>query len=190
MPKDKGFMSGINRSNPCCNSRHHGRQGFASDDWPPSGNKDLTTGIDSRDTTAVRKHPSVFKRLVYVYIGTSHYDADCKFYREILDARLVWEFKEFGARVAAFDLCGEPYLLIADHVPAPSKRLIYQVEDLDAAARGLKHRGWKPAGGRFEVPDGPCMNFKDRSGNEFAILQMTRPHLLEKEFKSRRVEGA
>ena len=108
-----------------------------------------------------------------------------------MDARLVWEFKEFGARVAAFDLCGEPYLLIADHVPAPSKRLIYQVEDLDAAARELKRRGWKPAGGRFEVPDGPCMNFKDRSGNEFAILQMTRPHLLEKEFlKSRRVEGA
>ena len=99
-----------------------------------------------------------------------------------MDARLVWEFKEFGARVAAFDLCGEPYLLIADHVPAPSKRLIYQVEHLDAAARELKHRGWKPAGRRFEVPDGPCMNFNDSSGNGFAILQMTRPHLLEREF--------
>ena len=180
-------MSGINRSYPCCNSRHHGRQGFASDNWPPSGDKDLTTGIGSRDTTAVRKHPSVFKRLVYVYIGTSHYDADSKFYSETLAARLVWEFKEFGARVAAFDLCGEPYLLIADHVPAPSKRLIYQVEDLDAAARELKNHGWKPDGERFEVPDGPCMNFKDISGNEFALLQMIRPHLLEKEFlKARR----
>jgi len=156
----------------------------------PIRDKDLTTGISSRDTAAVRKHPSVFKRLVYVYIGTSHYDADYKFYREVLDARLIWEFKEIGARVAAFDLCGEPYLLIADHVPAPSKRLIYQVEDLDSAARELKHRGWKPAGVRFEVPDGPCLNFKDSSGNEFAILQMTRPHLLEKEFKGRRGEGA
>jgi len=108
-----------------------------------------------------------------------------------LDARLAWEFKEFGARVAAFDLCGEPYLLIADHVPAPSKRLIYQVEDLDAAARELKHRGWRPDGGRFEVPDGPCMNFKDSSGNEYAILQVTRPHLLEREFlKPRRGEEA
>src|SRR2546425_1031193 len=39
MPKDKGFMSGINRSDPCCTSRHHGRQGFASDDGPPSGRR-------------------------------------------------------------------------------------------------------------------------------------------------------
>jgi predicted enzyme related to lactoylglutathione lyase len=148
----------------------------------PSKTRDLTPEIGSRDTTAVRKRPNAFKRLVYVYIGTSHYDADRKFYREILDARLIWEFKEFGARVAAFDLCGEPYLLIADHVPAPSKRLIYQVEDLDSAARELKHRGWRPAGMRFEVPDGPCMNFNDNSGNGFAILQMTRPHLLEREF--------
>jgi hypothetical protein len=124
--------------------------------------------------------PNPFKRLVYVYIGTSNYDADRVLYEKKLGAVLVWEFKEFGARVAAFDLCGEPYLILADHVKAPSKRLIYEVDDLDEAVKDLKGRGWTPDGGSFEIPDGPCMNFKDESGNEYAILQMSRPHVLEK----------
>jgi hypothetical protein len=123
---------------------------------------------------------SPFRRLVYVYIGTSSFDEDRDFYGNKLGASLLWEF---GARVAAFDLCGEPYLLIADHVKAPSKRLIYEVEDLEAAADVLKGRGWKPEGGSYEIPDGPCMNFKDASGNEYAILQMSRPHVLEREFR-------
>jgi hypothetical protein len=93
-----------------------------------------------------------FKRLAYVYIGTSTYDEDHDHYENKLGARLVWEFSDFGARVAAFDLCGEPYLLLADHVKAPSKRLIYEVEDLDDAVGDLVGRGWKAGGGRFEIP--------------------------------------
>ena len=123
---------------------------------------------------------SLFKRLIYVYVGTSDYKADYDFYRNTLGAELVWEFEEFGAKVAAFNICGEPFLLIADHVGAPSKRLIYEVDDITAAANELKARGWKADGPKFEVPDGPCINFKDRSGNEYALIQMTRPHILEK----------
>jgi hypothetical protein len=122
-----------------------------------------------------------FKRLVYVYIGTSDFDGDFDYYGNKLGAKLLWNLKAFGARVAAFDLCGEPYLLLADHVKAPSKRLIYEVEDLERAADELKGRGWKPDGGSFEIPDGPCINFMDGSGNEYAILQMSRPHVLEEE---------
>jgi len=126
---------------------------------------------------------NLFKRLVYIYIGTSNYKADYNFYKNILGAALVWEFENFGAKVAAFNLCGEPYLLIADHVHAPGKRLLYEVENIDAAAKELKAKGWKADGNSFEVPDGPCINFKDESGNEYAIIQMKRPHVLEKEFK-------
>jgi catechol 2,3-dioxygenase-like lactoylglutathione lyase family enzyme len=125
----------------------------------------------------------IFNRLVYIYIGTNNFTADYHFYKNILGAKLVWEFENFGAKVAAFDLCGEPYLLIADHVHAPSKRLIYQVENINVAVEKLKSRGWKPDGKKFEVPDGPCFNFKDESGNEYAIIQMLRPHVLEREFK-------
>ena len=120
--------------------------------------------------------------MIYVYIGTSDYRTDYNFYRDVLGAELIWEFEEFGAKVAAFNLCGEPFLLIADHVKAPSKRLIYEVDDITTAADELKRRGWKADGSKFEVPDGPCINFKDRSGNEYALIQMTRPHVLEKEF--------
>jgi hypothetical protein len=130
-----------------------------------------------------------FKRLVYVYIGTSKSDEDHDFYENKLGARLLWEFRDFGARVAGFDLCGEPYLLIADHVKAPSKRLIFEVEDLQAAADALKARGWEADGDSFEIPDGPCINFKDESGNEYAILQMSRPHILEREFRGSGKKG-
>ena len=129
---------------------------------------------------------SLFKCIAYIYIGTSNYDADYKFYKNVLGAELVWEFEEFGAKVAAFNLCHEPYLLIADHVPAPSKRLIFEVDSIDKAAKELKTRGWKPDGEKFEVPDGPCINFKDESGNEFAILEMKRPRILEKEFRKKK----
>lgn len=64
---------------------------------------------------------------------------------------------------------------------APSKRLIYEVDDLEEASGELKGRRWKPDGGSFEIPDGPCINFRDESGNEYAILQMSRPHVLEEE---------
>ena len=125
---------------------------------------------------------TVFKRLIYIYIGTSNYSADYNFYRNVLGAQLIWEFEDFGAKVVAFNLCGEPYLLIADHVHAPGKRLIYEVSNIDVAAKDLTERGWKADGAKFEVPDGPCLNFKDESGNEYAILEMTRPFVLEKEF--------
>ncbi|MDA4116929.1 MAG: VOC family protein [Thaumarchaeota archaeon] len=126
----------------------------------------------------------IFKRLAYIYVGTSNYAEDRKFYKETLGADLVWEFEEFGAKVAAFDLCGEPFILIADHVKPPSKRLIYEVDDIEKAARMLKAKGWAPDGRRFEIPDGPCLNFKDKSGNEYAILQMIRPRILEKESRN------
>ena len=128
--------------------------------------------------------PSVLKRLVYVYIGTSNYAADYEFYKNVLGARRVWEFERFGAKVAAFDACGEPFLIIADHVKAPSKRLIYEVEDIRAATKAPKARGWEPDGSQFEIPDGICINFKDKSGNSHALLQMTRPHILDEEFKN------
>src|SRR5580704_2197686 len=98
----------------------------------------------SEPRASTREQMTPFKRLVYVYIGTSSFDADLDFYGNKLGAKLLWNKRAFGARVAAFDLCGEPYLLLADHVKAPSKRLIYEVEDLDEASRLLKGRGWSP----------------------------------------------
>lgn len=152
--------------------------------------------MTEHELSAVRRI-DLFKRLVYVYIGTSHYDADRDFYKDVLGARLVWEFKEFGARVAAFDLCGEPYLLLADHVKAPSKRLIYQVDDLDAAAMERTTRsarrfpssrpspakkwfGKKSATREIELPCGSnpnrnCFSFRPVGSRLLTLLQRRTP---------------
>jgi predicted enzyme related to lactoylglutathione lyase len=54
---------------------------------------------------------------------------------------------------------------------------VYAVEDLDATVKALKKRGWKPDGGRIEIPNGPCYAFEDPSRNRFAIFENARPNV-------------
>src|SRR2546428_14185424 len=90
-----------------------------------------------------------FRKLEYLYVGTSDFERDLAYYRDVLKAELVWNLTGFGAHVAAFKVGLGPLLLIADHRPAPSCMPVYAVEDLNAAVRALKKRGWKPHGGRM-----------------------------------------
>jgi predicted enzyme related to lactoylglutathione lyase len=120
--------------------------------------------------------------LAYLYVGTADFDRDAAFYERVLGAARVWAFHAFGARVAAFRLCGGPLLLLADHRPAPSCLPVFAVADLEAAAAGLKARGWQSDGDVFEVPNGPCLRFTDPSGNQFAILQDDRPDAMERAY--------
>lgn len=117
-------------------------------------------------------------RLAYLYVGTSTFEADVAYWRDAVGAPLVWNLTGFGARVAAFRVSEGPLLLIADHRKAPSVLPVYAVPDLDAAERMLSARGWMPEGGRFEIPDGPCVLFHDKSGNEFALFGDVRPGAL------------
>ena len=119
-------------------------------------------------------------QLAYLYVGTSRFDEDLAYYRDVIGAELVWSFHKFGARVAAFRVAAGPPLLIADHRPAPSCLPVFAVPDLDAAVHGLEARGWQPELGPFEIPDGPCYVFRDRSGNQLALLGNVRPNALER----------
>ena len=116
--------------------------------------------------------------LKYLYVGTSRFDDDLAFYRDVLGAEEVWNFAEFGARVAALRVAAGPLLLIADHRPAPSCLPVFAVEDLDAAVARLESRGWRADSGPFGIPDGPCYLFSDRSGNQLAIFGNVRPDAL------------
>ena len=116
--------------------------------------------------------------LKYLYVGTSRFDDDLAFYRDVLGADEVWNFAEFGARVAALRVAAGPLLLIADHRPAPSCLPVFAVEDLDAAVARLESRGWRADSGPFGIPDGPCYLFSDRSGNQLAIFGNVRPDAL------------
>ena len=116
-----------------------------------------------------------FGPLKYLYVGSSNIQKDIDYYSKVLGARKVWDRTGFGARVAAFELGSGPLVLLADHRPAGSCILIYQVEDLKKTSKWLREKGWKAEGSEFEVPEGPCCRFNDPSGNTLALLQVVRP---------------
>ena len=117
-------------------------------------------------------------RLRYLYMGTSSVQKDVDYYTKILEGEKVWDLSSFGTRVAALRLGEGPLMLLADHRPAPSCILIFQVDDLKEASEKLRQKGWKPEGERFEIPEGPCYRFNDPSGNPLALLEITRPNVL------------
>ena len=119
-----------------------------------------------------------FGRLRYLYMGTSNVQKDVDYYTKVLGANKIWDISSFGTRVAALQLGEGPLLLLADHRPAPSCILIFQVDDLEAVSKALRQKGWKPEGERFEIPEGPCYRFSDPSGNPLALLEITRPNVL------------
>src|SRR5436189_4044683 len=91
-------------------------------------------------------------KLLYLYVGTSDFDRDLKYYTDVLGASVLWNHHAFGAKVAALRLCDGPQYLLADHRSAPSCLPLFEVQDLKAKAKELRSRGWKSAGRSFEVP--------------------------------------
>ena len=120
----------------------------------------------------------LFGTLKYLYIGSKDVGKDLEYYTKVVGAEKVWDLSSSGTRVAALKLGKGPLLLLADHRPAGSCILIYQVENLKATTEKLRKRGWKPEGDRFEIPEGPCYRFNDPSGNALAILEIVRPGVL------------
>ena len=130
-----------------------------------------------RGRSPARPMTPTFRTLSYPYVGTANFERDLVYYRDVLKAEIVWNRTGFEAHVAAFKLGAGPLVLIADHRPAPSCIPVYEVEHLDATVRALKKRGWKPDGGRIEIPNGPGYVFEDPSKNRFAIFENVRPNV-------------
>jgi len=119
-----------------------------------------------------------FGKLRFLYVGSSDVGKDIDYYISTLGCKKIWDFSEFGTRVAAIEICDGPLLLLAGHRPAPSCLPIFQVDNLDSTTKELKRRGWKAQGGRVEIPNGPCYVFNDKSGNQLAIFEDIRPGAL------------
>lgn len=113
--------------------------------------------------------------LRFLYVGTSDTTRDAAWYVEKAGARKLWQFEAFGANVAGLAIGDGPLLLLADHRPAGSVLPIWEVDDLKATVTTMVDAGWQPEGEPFEVPTGPCRLFKDPSGTEICLTQMTRP---------------
>jgi predicted enzyme related to lactoylglutathione lyase len=124
-----------------------------------------------------------FGKLAYLYVGTSDFERDLAYYTDVLGAEVIWNRQAFGARVASLRLCKGPQYLLADHRPAPSCLPIFEVPNLKATSRQLRSRGWKSEGRSFEIPPGPCVLFKDPSGNELALFENLRPNVMGEDFE-------
>src|SRR5690242_5550486 len=86
-------------------------------------------------------------RLEYLYVASADVEKDLAYYRDVLGARVAWDFREFGTRVAAMELAARPPLVIlAGHRTAPKVLPIFAVDGLPAAERALRGRGWRPEG--------------------------------------------
>ncbi len=113
-----------------------------------------------------------FLSVEYLYMGTSDYERDLTYYREVLGAQEVWKFDRFGSKITAFSLSAGPLILLSDSRQAPSCQPVFRVSDLSSCARDLTARGWKPVAGPFGTPNGEAYSFEDPSGNRFAIFQV------------------
>ena len=121
-------------------------------------------------------------RLEYLYMGSKDVARDLAYYVDVLGAEVVWDFSDFGTRVAGLRLWEEgPMLLLAGHRHAPSLLPVFAVGSFARVEPELRRRGWRPDGGKFGIPDGDCYLFKDPSGNEMAIYEDSRPHALERQ---------
>jgi hypothetical protein len=122
--------------------------------------------------------------LVYLYVGTTDTAVELAFYNEALGADLVWRFQAFNADVAAVRMGpgGGPLIVLADHRPVPSVLPIYAVRSVEACVIWLRATEWSQAVTRVEVPDGPCLVVRDRSGNEIGLLQQDRPNAMDAAF--------
>jgi hypothetical protein len=104
--------------------------------------------------------------------------ADIEYFTSVLGAELAFAVEGMGARVAMVRLSeGPPHVLLTDHLDGDTPILVYRVDDLKAAMRDLKARGWKKAQ-TLELPMGTCCSFTTPGAHRIAIYELTRPGVL------------
>jgi len=127
----------------------------------------------------------MFGQLDYVYMPSRDVAADLAFFTDVLGGRCMFAIDSMGTRVAMVALTdGPPRLLLARHLEGETPVLVYRVEDLAAASKELRDRGWRD-GHSLEIPQGPVRSFTAPGGQRLAIYQLTRPGV-EASFEGRR----
>ena len=127
----------------------------------------------------------LLRQLDYLYTPSRDVAADTRFLTDVLGGELEFAIEAMGTRVALVRLTyGPPAIVLADHLEGDRPILVYRVDDLDAAERELRHRGWEP-GRELEIPQGPVRSFSGPGGHRLAVYELTRPGVVEG-FKGRR----
>ena len=117
-----------------------------------------------------------FESLDYIYVPAPDFEAAVRFYTVTLGAELRWRIHDGGAWVAAVRMSdGGPQVLLASHLEPHQTILIYRVMSLDDVRRRLADDGWTDVDSPFEIPQGPCLVFRDSGGQQLAVYERVRP---------------
>ena len=126
----------------------------------------------------------IFESLDFLYVPAPNIQESITYYTKVLDCELLWKIHAFGVWVACVKLSDkEPYILLANHIERKDLMLIYRVNNLDKARSELRARGWKEEKS-LEIPNGPCLTFRDPADNSIVIYENRRPDVM-RNFKGR-----
>ena len=126
----------------------------------------------------------IFESLDFLYVPAPNIQESITYYTKVLDGELLWKIHAYGVWVACVKLSDkEPYILLANHIERKDLMLIYRVNNLDKATSVLRARGWKEEK-ILEIPNGPCLTFRDPADNSIVIYENRRPHVM-RDFKGR-----
>src|SRR5690242_8706280 len=126
----------------------------------------------------------LFESLDFLYIPAPNIQESITYYTKVLEGELIWKIHAYGVWVACVKLSDkEPHILLANHIGNKDLMLIYRVKNLDKARSELQARGWKEEKS-LEIPNGPCLTFRDPALNPIVIYENRRPNVLS-DFKGR-----
>ena len=118
----------------------------------------------------------MFQSLDFIYMPAAEIDASIDFYVDKLGAQLNWKIRDGETVVASLRIDGGgPQLLLASHLEGKVPILIYRVLKLADTVAEMRKLGWMPDGAQFEIPQGPCITFRDPNGQRFALYELIRP---------------
>jgi predicted enzyme related to lactoylglutathione lyase len=126
-----------------------------------------------------------FESLDYVYVPAPDFESAVRFYTVTLGGELRWRIRDGDVWVAAVRIAGSgPTVLLASHLEPQQTILIYRVSSIDDVSARLVAAGWSEIEPRFEIPQGPCLVFRDPGGQRLAVYERVRPQV-EEHFEGR-----
>jgi hypothetical protein len=114
-----------------------------------------------------------------LYVPSRDVAADVAFYRDTLDARVLFAIEAMGTRVAEVALAREgPRLILTEHLAGDAPILLHRVSNLDETLAEFAARGLR-LDTRVELPLGPCATFRTPGGQRLGVYELTRPEVSE-----------
>jgi catechol 2,3-dioxygenase-like lactoylglutathione lyase family enzyme len=140
--------------------------------------RDALPGAPLNPTSIDPMGSQLLESLDYLYVPAPDFEAAVAFYTGTLGGRLRWRIRHGSTWVAAVRLAdASPLVLLANHLEPGQLLLIYRTRSLAEVQHALSNVGWAVDGSAFELPQGPCVIFRDPGGQRVAVYERLRPEV-------------